>query len=375
MANKDLYEVLGVARTASQDEIKTAFRKLARQYHPDLNPNNPEAEERFKEINEAYTVLSDEQNRARYDQYGTTEGVPQGADFFGGGGGINDLFDMFFGGMPGAGQQQGRRGRGRQGEDVHIQLQISLEDVLDASKHEVKYQRAVVCTDCKGTGVEGGGEPENCTQCNGSGQVARTQQTFLGTIRTATTCPNCRGAGQIIKNPCKSCRGQGLQTQVVENTVSLPAGVETGQTLRLAGEGGDGLKGGPNGELYVDIIVRDDPRFEREGRDLHTNLTVTFAQAALGDSIEIPGLKGSNIQIKLAAGTQPGTVMRIRHEGLPPLHGGTRGDLYVQVQVHVPEKLSAAQEKLIRDLAELSGENQPKEDDGGLLGLFKKKKK
>ena len=372
MPSQDLYEVLGVSRSASQDEIKAAFRKLARQYHPDLNPNNPESEEKFKQINEAYSVLSDEQSRARYDQFGTTDGQPQG-DFFGGQGGIGDLFDMFFGGMQG-GAQQGRRSRGRPGEDIQIQVEISLEDCLDSSRHKVTYQRPVACGDCTGTGVEGGGQPDPCSQCQGTGQVARTQQTFLGTIRTATTCPGCRGNGVIIKNPCKKCRGQGLEVQSFENTITLPAGVETGQTLRLNGEGGEGLKGGENGDLYVQIIVRDDARFEREGRDLQTHLNITFAQAALGHSLQIPGLQDKPIDIKIAAGTQPGTVHRLRGEGLPPLHGGQRGDLYVQIQVHVPEKLSAAQEKLIRELAEISGEDLPKGDDGGFLGLFKKKK-
>ncbi len=369
----DLYEVLGVSRGASADEIKTAFRKLARQYHPDVNPGNQEAEEKFKQVNQAYETLSDPEKRAHYDQFGTIDGPPQDP-FFGGnmGGGIGDLFDMFFGGA--AGQTRGgRANRGVDGEDIQTRISLDLIDVLKGAKRKLTYRRPVRCRACQGTGVEGGGQPETCPTCKGSGQTSRVQQTFIGQIRTSSPCPTCHGEGVLIKNPCGTCKGRKLVAETTELELEIPPGVDTGSTIHMVGRGGEGLGLGRSGDLYAVVEVAEDSRFDRDGMDLHTAVEVSFAQAALGDEIELEGLD-EKLNLNMPAGTQPGHTFRLRGSGLPRLHGGARGDLYVETQVVVPKKLSAAEEALIRELAELWGDHI-KSDSGGLLGgLFKKKK-
>lgn len=369
MANqRDPYEVLGVARTASADEIKAAYRRLARQYHPDVNRDDKDAEERFKEVGEAYEILGDEEKRRRFDQFGTVDGPT--ADPFFGGGGIGDLFDMFFG----ATQTQGRRRvQGRNGEDVQVGVTIRLQDVLTGVEKEVSYPRPKRCGECGGTGGEGGAKPETCPTCGGSGSVSRLQNTFIGQIRTSTTCSACHGEGTVVRNKCSACRGRGLVTSQEVASVRVPAGVQDGSTMHLSGRGGDGLGAGRPGDLYVLIGVEDDPRFVRDGNNLHTELTISFAQAALGDRLSVEGL-GESVEVEIPAGTQPGTVFRIRGAGLPPLHGGARGDLYIETQVYVPEKLNDAQARLIRELAEAGGEQAPKEG-GSILGsLFRRKR-
>jgi len=370
MAVKDPYEVLGVGRTATPDEIKSAFRKLARKYHPDVNPNFKDAEEKFKEVQHAYEILSDEEKRARYDQFGSVEdsGMP-GGDFFGGGG-FGDLFDMFFGQT----QQQARpRMVGRDGEDIQVAVEITLKEVLTGIEKEVRYRKSTLCGGCKGTGAEGGVKPETCGTCGGQGQVARTQQTFFGQMRTMTPCPTCGGHGVVIKSPCKECRGKGTKVEEHSTHAKIPAGVDTGATIRYAGLGGDGVGQGRAGNLYLIVQVEDDPRFDREGPDLYTATGITFAQAALGDELELPGL-AETVKVKVPPGTQPGTVFRQRGMGVPRLHGGARGDLHIEVNVRVPKKVTAAQEKLLREFAELSGEEAPKGDDGGIFGGFFRKK-
>ncbi|MBL8059415.1 MAG: molecular chaperone DnaJ [Chthonomonas sp.] len=370
MAVKDPYEVLGVGRNASADEIKSAFRKLARKYHPDVNPNNKEAEEKFKEVQHAYEILSDDEKRQRFDQFGTADeqaGMP--GDFFGGGG-FGDLFDMFFG----QGQPQSRpRQSGRDGEDIQIAVEVTLDEVLTGIEKTVRYRKSTLCDTCKGTGAEGGAKPETCATCGGQGQVARTQQTFFGQVRTMSTCPTCGGQGVVIKNPCKECRGKGTRIEEHETQVKIPPGVDTGATIRFTGYGGDAVGQGRPGSLYVIVQVLDDPRFEREGADLFTATDISFVQATLGDELELPGLAES-VKIKIPPGTQPGTIFRQRGMGVPRLHGGARGDLHVEVNVRVPKKISAGQEKLLREFAELSGEDVPKGDDGGIFGGFFKKK-
>ncbi len=369
---KDLYEVLGVPRDASAADIKSAFRKLARQYHPDLNPGNAEAEERFKEINQAYEVLSDEQARARYDQYGSAD--PQQDPFFrggGAGGGINieDIFESFFGGAGGRRQQ----GPGRDGDDLRADAAINLEDVLTATEQRVKYRRMAACPECKGTGAEGGTKPDTCSECRGSGQVTRVQQTFIGQVRTSTTCPTCNGEGVVVRNRCKKCNGRRLIAQDEELAVTIPAGVSDGAQMRVPGKGSDGVLGGQAGDLYVFITIRPDERFRRNGTNLETAVELSYAQAALGDEFEIDGV-GEQVSLTVGPGTQPGETLRVRGSGLPPLHGGTRGDLYVHVTVRIPKKVSEAEEKLIRELAALQGEDAPAGSSGILGGLFKKKK-
>lgn len=364
----DPYEVLGLSRDASADDVKSAYRRLARQYHPDVNPNNPEAEEKFKEIGQAYSILSDPERRARFDQYGTLDEAPGG---FQTSGNFTDLFDMFFGG---GGFRQADP-RMADGDDVRAEVELTLKDVVAGVEKDISYRRYARCGDCGGTGAEGGAQPERCSRCQGTGQTSQVRETFLGTIRTAATCPQCRGAGQIIKNPCSTCKGQGLTVQSTSGTVAVPAGVHHGMTLRMPGRGSDAPGMGRPGDLYVVISVREDSRFERHGEDLHARLELTYAQAALGDEIVIEGIDSEH-DLQVPGGTQPGAILTIRGAGLPPLHGGRRGDLHLHANVHVPTKVTEAQAELIRQLAELSGERipTPPEASGLLGGLFKKKK-
>ena len=369
MSTRDLYEVLGVARTASQDEIKTAYRKLAREYHPDVN-KAPDAEEKFKEIGSAYNVLSDPERRARYDQFGATEDMPQDP-FFAGSASMADIFDMFFGGM---GAQTARPRTAMNGADLETHVELQLAEVVAHVDKEVHVNRLVACPDCHGTGAEGGEAPESCRQCGGAGVVSRVQQTFIGTVRTQTACPVCGGAGVVIKNPCHLCHGRKQVPERTSMTVTIPAGVESGVSLRVQGKGNEGIGGGRPGDLYVTIAVKPDSRFDRQADDLHTGLSVTFAQAALGDSLMVPGIDGDH-ELELKAGTQPGEVLTVRNAGLPPMRGGRRGNLYVHVNVTVPAKLDEPQRAMLIKFAESRGEPIPKGDRGSLLsGLFKKKK-
>lgn len=374
MAKRDLYEVLGVPRDASSDEIKSAYRRLARRYHPDVNPDDPSAEEKFKEIGEAYSVLSDQDRRARYDRFGTAEEQP-GDPFFGGvqGGGFGDLFEMFFGAGMGA-QYGGRRMQGRNGEDVQVEVELSLQDVLGPTHRDIAVNRSVLCSACNGNGTEGGKPPETCSACNGSGMVSRVQNTILGAVRTSAPCPTCRGAGTIIKDPCKICKGSCTVMETARVNVTIPAGVESGQTIHIPGQGGEGVGMGRSGDLYVHLNVTGQDKFERRGTHLYTWVPLTFAQAALGDSIEVEGVD-QNYELEIPSGTQPFAQLLIKGAGLPPLHGGKRGDLVIQANVQVPTKVSDAQEKLLREFAELGGEPIPRGTPKGLLGnIFGKKK-
>lgn len=367
MTGKDPYEVLGVARGASQDEIKAAYRKLARQYHPDVNPGSAEAEERFKEIANAYAILGDPEKRAKYDQFGVTDDIPQ--DPFFGGAGISDLFDMFFGGS-------GSRSRGPQnGADVEADLTISLKEVLSGCTRTVTYERPARCATCGGVGAEPGSSPETCHSCGGSGQVTRVQSTFLGQIRTSAPCNVCRGEGAVIKNPCGACKARKLRLERISVEVKVPPGVDDGATLHVPGKGGDALGAGRPGDLYVHLLVEPDERFERNGMDLLSRVGITYPQAVLGDELLFDGLD-QEIQLQIPPGTQPGTVFRVRNAGLPRLHGGPRGDMLVEVVLLVPAKVTDAQEKLLREYAELAGDEQPRGEGVGsvLGGLFKRKK-
>lgn len=369
MPKRDPYEVLGVARAASADDIKSAYRRLARRFHPDLNPNDPSAEEQFKEVGAAYSVLSDPQRRARFDQYGTTEEIQ--SDQFTGAGNISDIFEMFF--NTGFGNQ-GRPRRGRDGEDIRADVELTLKEVLTGLQKDIRVTRMAECPSCHGTGAEGGVAPDTCPTCRGQGMVGSVRNTFLGQVRTSAPCPTCGGTGVKIKNPCHECRGRMVIQETATVTINIPPGVETGATMQIPGQGSDGVGEGRPGDLYVVLSVRDEARFERRGQTLLTQLEISFAQAALGDHFQIEGVD-ETVDVHVPAGTQPGALITSRGMGLPPLHGGRRGDLVIQVQVRVPTKLSDAETRLIRELAELSGENQPKGEDRGLLGgLFGKKK-
>lgn len=372
MAQRDPYEVLGVPRDSSADEIKSAYRRLARKYHPDVNPGDHSAEEKFKEIGSAYSVLSDADKRAKFDRFGTTEDSPQDPFFGGQGGGFNDLFEMFFGGAAGGGRRQQRMGR--DGGDIEIQLDLSLPDVLSGVQREVTIERLTECNACSGKGGEGGAPPVACQTCHGSGMVSQVRDTFIGRMQTSAPCTTCRGQGWTIKDPCKKCGGQGVAPEQSRVLITIPAGVENGNTLQIPGQGHDGMAGGSPGNLYAHLRVKRDKRFERDGQTLYAAVDATFAQAALGHSVSFDGVVEPH-EVEIPAGTQPGTQIAIKNAGLPPLHGGRRGDLILQVNVVVPTKLNDTQVKLLQEFAEVSGEDAPKGENRGLLGgLFGKKK-
>ncbi len=372
MAQRDPYEVLGVPRDSSADEIKSAYRRLARKYHPDVNPGDSEAEEKFKEIGSAYSVLSDPEKRARFDRYGSTE--DSGQDFFGGqAGGFTDLFDMFFGGMAGGGSRR-QQSMGRDGGDVEIQIELTLQDVLNGVQKEVMVERLTECDACSGKGGEGGTLPTACPSCKGSGMVTQVRDTFIGRMQTSAPCGACRGQGWVVKDPCSQCGGQGVNPEEARVLITIPAGVEHGNTLQVPGQGHDGMAGGSPGNLYAHLRVKRDSRFQRDGQTLYTLLEATFAQAALGHTVTFEGVAETH-ELEIPAGTQPGTQIAVKNGGLPPLHGGRRGDLIVQIAVKVPTKLNDTQAKLLREFAEVSGEELPSGENRGLLGgLFGKKK-
>ncbi len=366
MASQDPYEVLGIARDASADEIKSAYRRLARRYHPDVNPNDPAAEEKFKEIGSAYAVLSDPDKRRRFDQTGSTEDQP--TDPFFGGGGISDLFDMFFGAQTG-----GHRTNGRDGDDLRADVELTYVDVVNGAQREIEVDRLGQCDSCRGTGVEGGAAPETCGTCRGQGVVGSVRNTFLGQVRTTTTCPTCHGSGTIIKNPCKECSGRGVTPKHERVHLNIPPGFDDGATMHLPGQGNEGTGAGRPGDLYVILHVKADKRFERRGQTLLSPIEISVTQAILGDRITVPGID-TDLELHIPAGTQPNTQIPIKGAGLPPLHGGRRGDFVAHVIVRIPTKISDAQTKLIQEFAELSGEDLPQGEDKGLFGLFGKKR-
>lgn len=363
MSKRDYYDVLGVDRNVSEGDLKKAYRKLALECHPDRNPDDPRAEERFKELSEAYAVLSDRDKRARYDRFGHAglggPGGQPGADF-GDLGNFGDLFNDLFGDIFGGGGGRGgsRRGRGQRGADLRYNLEITLEDVLNGVEPSLEIPRMTRCETCSGSGAAEGAKPARCGRCEGTGQLVFQQ----GFFRVNRPCDACGGAGEVITNPCSSCRGAGRVEGQHTITVKVPPGVENGARLRVAGEGEAGIAGGEPGDLYVVMVLRDHPLFERDGTDLHIEVPVPFVQAALGGEVEVPTLDGK-VSLQIPEGTQSGRVLRLRGKGLPPLQPRLdpeqvkkmRGDLYVRVFVEVPTKLNARQRELLEEFAEQSG--------------------
>ncbi len=350
MANTDLYAVLGVSSDVTPDELKRTYRQLARELHPDANPDDPAAEARFKEVSQAYEILSDPERRANYDRFGS-EGA-FGANFTGGS--VQDIFDLFFGAMNNQGV--GRRRGPQPGPDAEVVLDLTLEDAAFGVVRDVPVTLAVRCETCDGRGSAPGTSPTRCEECQGQGEVRRVRNSFLGQMVTSTPCPRCRGAGELIDTPCVTCRGDGRQNAARTLNIEIPAGIENGSTMRLNDRGPAGPRGGPNGTLYVHLRVASDPRFERVGDDLHQEVHVSFAQATLGATIEVPILRGSTT-IEVAAGSQPGTVIPLRHEGVHHLRGRGRGDLYVHLAVDVPTALDDTAEDLVRQLAAHLGDD------------------
>jgi molecular chaperone DnaJ len=354
----DYYEILGVSRSASDQELKAAYRKLAMQYHPDRNPGNKEAEEKFKECSEAYQVLTDPQKRAAYDRYGHAGVSGVGAsngDPFAGMPDLGDIFGDFFGEMFNMGSGNRRGSRAQRGRDVRVDHLIEFEEAVFGKEVQVTLRRMEACGDCHGTGTASGRGPSTCSQCQGRGQV-RFQQGFFSIART---CSACGGTGTVISDPCRTCRGDGRVERQRTIQVTIPAGVEEGTRIRYQGEGDAGRFGGPSGDLYIVLSIKPHAFFERDGNDLHCVVPVSFPQAALGDEITIPTLEGDTV-VKIPEGTQSGKEFRIRGKGVPYLNEHGRGDLVVQVVVQTPKKLTKVQKELLRQLSEsLAIENKP----------------
>ena len=374
MSKRDYYDVLGVSKGASSDEIKKAFRRKAKELHPDRNSDNPDAESQFKEANEAYDILKDAEKKAAYDRFGHaafeggTGGRPGG---FGGGGqgdfasAFSDVFEDLFGDFMG-GQRGGGRSRASRGSDLRYNMRVSLEEAFAGVQKTITVPSSITCKACSGTGAEGGSEPETCPTCTGMGKV-RAQQGFFTVERT---CPTCNGQGQIIKNPCRVCGGAGREETERQLGVNIPSGVETGNRIRLAGEGEAGLRGGPSGDLYIFVDVKDHPIFQREGVDLYCRVPVGMSSAALGGDVEVPTIDGGRSRVKIPAGSQSGKQMRLRGKGMPALRGAGSGDMFIEIAVETPVNLTSRQKDLLREFEDLSDDNHPETS-----GFFSKVKK
>lgn len=356
MAKRDYYEVLGIERNASDDEIKRAYRRLAKKYHPDLNPGDAEAEAKFKEINEAYNVLINPETRAQYDRFGHEGPTGQG---FGGFdfGGIDDIFDMFFGGTGFGTGSRYRRNAPVRGADIRYDLDISFEEAAFGTKKEIEVVRMEPCSECEGTGAKDGTQPVTCTVCNGTGEVSYAQNTAFGRFVNVRTCDRCNGEGTIIEEPCRRCHGRKKVRRARKISINVPAGIDNGQAITLRGEGETGERGGPPGDLYVYITVRPHKIFKRQGYDIYCNIPITFGQAALGAELQVPTLEGK-IKYRIPEGTQTGTVFRLRNRGISHLRSNTRGDLYVKVNIEVPKRLNEKQRELIRQFEEITQDLQ-----------------
>ncbi len=354
MADKrDYYEVLGVNKGASGDEIKKAFRKMSKKYHPDLHPGDKEAEANFKEVNEAYQVLSDDEKRSRYDQFGHA-GVDGNAGFGGGFGGFEDLGDIFgdiFGGFGGFGGGRQRRNAPRRGSDLSQYVNLTFRESAFGCKKKINITANEKCDECNGTGAKKGTQPVTCSQCNGAGQVQQRRQTMFGFSNVITECPSCNGKGKIIKEPCPSCRGIGNVRKNKTVEVNIPAGIDNDQVMRISGAGNAGINGGPNGDLQLIIRVKSDEIFKRDGFDVHVSFPITFVQAALGATLKVPTIHGI-VEYDIPEGTQTNTRFRLKGKGVPILNGRGNGDEFVTVTVEVPKNLNAKQKELLREFDE-----------------------
>ena len=375
MADKrDYYEVLGVSKGASADEIKKAYRSLAKKYHPDLNPGDKEAEVKFKEVNEAYDVLSDEDKRQKYDQYGHAAFDPSAGGYGGGSGfggfssdfDFGDIFSSFFGG--GGGSSRSRKNAPIPGEDVTVRITLTFEEAVFGCKKDINYSRIVECPDCHGTGAEDNSGVETCSACRGTGSVTVQQQTILGYMQTQRTCQSCRGQGKIIKNPCKNCNGKKYIKVSKKQTVTIPEGIDTNQRIIQRGQGSAGRNGGPAGDLIVEVTVKPHKFFERRGNNVYCEEPISFAEAALGAEIDIPTLGGGTEKYRIPEGTQTGTSFTLKGKGIADVHTKKKGDYILTVLVETPRNLSSEQKKLMEKFAETLGEGNT----GKKQSFFKK---
>lgn len=365
MAEKrDYYEVLGIEKGASEEEIKKAFRKMALKYHPDRNQGDKNAEEKFKEVNEAYSVLSDPELRKKYDMFGHA-GVDPSAQAGAGAGGwqgggfggfdgvdFGDIFGDFFGG--GFGSSSRRRNAPAKGRDLQHSLNITFEEACFGTSKTINIRKYVKCEKCQGSGAAPGTSKRSCPKCGGTGQVQTIRNSLFGQVQTSSPCPDCNGTGQIIDTPCPDCHGTGQVMKNIKIEVNIPAGVDEGSVIPIRGQGEPGRNGGPNGDLFVVLAVSPHKLFDREGNDLYLDIPISFTQAALGDEITVPTLEGK-VSYKVPAGTQPGTIFRLRGKGVADVHGGRKGDLYVKVTLEVPTKLNSEQKKIVKEMGEKVG--------------------
>ena len=373
---RDYYEVLGVSKTASEDEIKKAYRSLAKKYHPDMNPGDKEAEVKFKEVNEAYAVLSDSEKRSKYDRFGHDAFDPSagGGGGFGGFGGMDfdfgDIFSSFFGGGGGGGRS--RANMPIEGDDVATRIAIEFNDAAFGCKKEVNFARIESCPDCNGSGAEKGTTPETCGECHGTGRVTVRQQTMLGYMQTQRACSSCGGKGKIIKTPCKNCNGKGRIKINKKLEVNIPQGIDDGQNIILRGQGSAGLNGGPNGDLIIEVRVREDKIFERDGNNIYCNVPISFAEATLGADVDFPTLGGGTEKFSVPEGTQSGTAFTLRGKGIPDINTKRKGDLIVTVEVETPKNLNAKQKELLIAFSDSLGDNNGTKKQSFFKKLFNK---
>ena len=373
VAKQDYYEMLGVSRNASDSDIKKGYRQLAKKYHPDANPDNPEAEAKFKEATEAYEILSDAQKRAQYDQYGHSA-FEQGGGGAGGAGfgfDMDDLFGGVFGDMFGGGGGSRRRRNGPvQGADIRQPVSLTFEEAAFGVEKEITINSFDSCETCHGSGAKAGTKAQTCTKCNGAGQVRTVQQTMFGAMQSVQTCDACQGEGTVIKDPCNTCRGSGKVRKRKKVSVTFPAGIDHGQTLRVSGKGDAGSKGGPSGDLLLAVYVEKHPIFERRDNDIHCKIPITFVQAALGTELSVPTLDGS-VKLTIPEATQTGSVFRLQSKGIPHIRNKkNRGDQYIEVYIEVPKGFNDKQKELLTEFAATTGSHQPEQ-----TSFFEKVKK
>lgn len=360
MAKADFYEILGVAKSADEKELKSAFRKMAMKYHPDKNPGDAEAEKKFKELNEAYETLKDPQKRAAYDRYGHAAfeqgGMGGGGGFGGGAGGFSDIFEDIFGEMMGGGRARRSAGGRERGADLRYNMEISLEEAFSGKTAQIRVPTSITCDVCTGSGAKPGTQPKTCGTCQGSGRV-RASQGFFSVERT---CPTCHGRGQTITDPCTKCHGQGRVTEERSLSVNIPAGIEDGTRIRLQGEGEAGARGGPAGDLYIFLSVTPHEFFQRDGADLYCAVPISMTTAALGGTFDVGTLDGSKSRVSVPEGTQAGKQFRLKGKGMPVLRSSQTGDLYIQIGIETPQKLTKRQRELLQEFEEISSkENNP----------------
>jgi molecular chaperone DnaJ len=358
----DYYETLGVARSADEKELKSAFRKLAMQFHPDKNPGDADAEHRFKEIGEAYETLKDPQKRAAYDRFGHAafeNGGVNGGGGFGGAGGFADIFEDIFGEMMGGGRQRRSGGRER-GADLRYNMEITLEEAYTGKTAQIRVPTSITCDECAGSGAKPGTQPVTCSMCSGSGRV-RAAQGFFSIERT---CPTCHGRGQIIKDPCPKCSGQGRMTEERALSVNIPAGIEDGTRIRLTGEGEAGLRGGPSGDLYIFLSLKPHEFFQRDGADLYCKVPISMTTAALGGQFEVATLDGTQTRVKIPDGTQNAKQFRLKGKGMPVLRQPAMGDLYIQIAIETPQNLNKRQRELLEEFERISSQDNSPQSSG-----------